>query len=255
MISKNEWKPELYDEKLGIVTDLGKGILELLNPKAGEKILDVGCGTGHLTNELYQRGAKVIGIDVSKEMINEAKTVYPQIDFFVSDAAKFQSLEKFDAVFSNAALHWIRDAEGVVQSMNELLRSGGRFVVEFGGEGNIGQLIKAMENVFQDTFGIDFSPRNPWYFPSVGTYCTLLEQHGFRVELAHHFDRPTVLPDGDEGLDHWMNNFGDDFFFDFSESDKQIALAKIKQEIRTELFIDDAWVIDYKRLRIIAVKK
>lgn len=255
MMSQNKWKPALYDGKLSVITDYGKGVLDLLNPQVGERILDIGCGTGHLTDEIHQLGAIVTGIDYSANMITEAKQAYPEIPFLVKDAARFRTEETFDAIFSNAALHWMRDAEEVVKAMGSALRPGGRLVVEFGGEDNIGQLLQAMTEVFGAEYGISFSDRNPWYFPSIGEYSSLLETYGFRVALAHNFARPTILPDADKGLDHWMDNFADDFFFDFTYSEKQGAIERVKEKIREDLYIDNAWTLDYKRLRIVAVKK
>lgn len=254
-MSKNKWKPALYDEKLSLITDYGKGVLDLLHAQKGERILDIGCGTGHLTDEIYQLGAIVTGIDYSTDMIAEAKQAYPQIPFYVKDAARFRTEAKFDAIFSNAALHWMRDAEKVVEAMGLALRPGGRIVVEFGGEDNIGQLLEAMTEVFSTEYGISFSDRNPWYFPSIGEYSSLLEAYGFRVSFAHNFVRPTILPDADQGLDHWMDNFADDFFFDFIDSEKQGAIEKVKEKIRDVLYIDNAWTLDYKRLRMLAVKR
>lgn len=254
-MSINEWKPSLYDEKLGIVTEYGRNVVDLLDAQAGEWILDVGCGTGHLTDEIKQKGANVVGIDASPEMIEQAKQAYPGIEFIVSNAAEFKTDEKFDAIFSNAALHWMLEAEKVAESISEALVEGGRFVAELGGEGNISRLIWGVTEVLEKEYNIDVAARNPWYFPSVATYCLILEKYGFTVELVQHFARPTVLPDGEEGLIHWLHNFSDDFFAGFSEAEKEVVFGKIKNVLKPYLFIDGIWTIDYKRLRIVATKK
>src|SRR5690606_11462865 len=125
MSSVNEWNPNLYDNKMGYVSSFGKGVVELLQPTKGEKILDIGCGTGDLTYEISKSGANVTGMDFSKDMIEQAKNKYPDIHFLIGDAESFRTDTKYDAIFSNAALHWMKNAEKVVESINVALQSGG----------------------------------------------------------------------------------------------------------------------------------
>ncbi|TBL75117.1 class I SAM-dependent methyltransferase [Paenibacillus thalictri] len=254
MSSSNVWKPELYDHKLGMVAELGKGVVELLNPQKGETILDLGCGTGHLTKEIADLGAQVIGMDYSQPMIESASKQYPEIRFFVGDAEQFTVEERFDAVFSNAALHWMNRPERVVSCVWDALKPDGRFVAEFGGQSNVETVLNAMVQVLTQQFGIDASARNPWYFPSIGEYSKVLEHQGFRVTYALHFDRPTRMKDGELGINHWLASFGGDFFKGLSEADIAEACGKIAEMIKPRLFYDGAWHIDYKRLRIVAVK-
>jgi trans-aconitate methyltransferase len=253
--SVNVWNAELYDDKLSFVSDFGKGVVELLHPQKGEEILDLGCGTGDLTYEISKSGAIVTGSDFSREMIEKACEKYPHIPFKVENGETFRTNKKYDAVFSNAALHWMKQADKVVESVGLALRSGGRFVAEFGGQGNVQTVIRGITEVLSQEYGLDVTERNPWYFPSIGEYSMLLEQHGFKVSYAHHFDRPTPLADGEKGLNHWLDSFADDFFPKFSREEKMIIYRKIKNKIQSDLYKDEIWVADYKRIRVVAIKE
>jgi trans-aconitate methyltransferase len=134
---KNDWNAQLYDSKLRFVSEFGKDVVALLHPKAGEKILDLGCGTGDLSFEISKLGASVVGMDLSHSMIQEALAKYPNLQFKVENGEEFRTEEKFDAVFSNAALHWMKRAANVIESVWIALKPGGRFVAEFGGKGNV----------------------------------------------------------------------------------------------------------------------
>jgi ubiquinone/menaquinone biosynthesis C-methylase UbiE len=248
------WQPDLYDNKLDYVSELGKGVVGLLNPKNGELILDIGCGTGDLAHQISKSGAIVIGMDLSTQMISSAKEKYSGIKFIVGNAENFKLDQQMDAVFSNAALHWMKNPEQVINCVWDVLKPGGRFVAEFGGRGNVEKVIKATSHVLARDYGIDASKRNPWYFPSIAQYSTLLEQRGFRVTYAVHFDRPTKMKDGQNGLNIWLTGSVDDFFKGFSEEEKLNVIKKIETEACSELFEDGDWYIDYKRIRISAVK-
>ncbi|MEI3605748.1 class I SAM-dependent methyltransferase [Pseudogracilibacillus sp. SE30717A] len=255
-MSINVWNSDVYDDKLHFVSRLGKGILELLQPKEGEEILDLGCGTGDLSKEIAKTGAVVTGIDASSEMIKKARVKFSGLNFHVADAVDYRREEKFDAVFSNAALHWMKQSEKVVKTIEQVLKPNGRFVAEFGGAGNVQTIVNAIQKVLQEKYSIDsVTDRNPWYFPSIGEYSSLLEKHGFHVTYACLFDRPTTLPDGEEGLTYWLDSFADDFFPDFSPKERKQIYVEISKEIEDDLFIDGNWVADYKRLQIIAIKK
>lgn len=255
MNSVNVWNADLYDDKLNFVSNFGKGIVELLQPQKSERILDLGCGTGDLTYEISKSGAVVTGMDSSDEMITKAREKYPTIPFIIEYGETFRTIEKYDAVFSNAALHWMKNAEKVVQSIEQALKTGGRFVAEFGGKGNVQTVIRGIEEVLNQEYGENVTKRNPWYFPSIGEYSFLLERYGFKVSFAHHFNRPTVLPDGEKGLYHWLDGFADDFFPEFSKEEKMAIYVKIKDKIQQDLFKNGIWEADYKRIRIIAIKK
>lgn len=255
MSSINVWDAELYDNKLGFVSDFGRGAVEWLQPQAGESILDLGCGTGDLTYEISKSGARVTGKDYSKEMIEKAQSKYPHIPFQVENGETFRTTEQYDAVFSNAALHWMKQADKVVKSVQLALRPNGRFVAEFGGKGNVQTVVQGITEVLSQEYGLDAAERNPWYFPSIGEYSLLLEEHGFKVSYAYHFDRPTPLADGERGLTHWLDSFADDFFPEFATEEKTVIYEKIKDKIQSDLYKDGVWTADYKRIRIAAVKK
>ncbi|WP_166239476.1 class I SAM-dependent methyltransferase [Paenibacillus turpanensis] len=248
------WKPAHYDEKLGFVSAYGKEVVQLLDAKAGEAILDVGCGTGDLAHEIAQNGAVVTGVDQSPEMIKKARSKYATTPFHVMDAHHLDFHETFDAVFSNAALHWMKQPELVIEGVWNSLKSGGRYVAEFGGKGNVETVVSAIVQVLSDDYGIEATQRNPWYFPSIGEYSTLLEKKGFRVVYAVHFDRPSPMEDGEEGIYHWLKGYADCFFLGLSDHEKQAAYERIAQKTKNRLFQDGVWNIDYKRLRIAAVK-
>lgn len=254
MSANHVWKTELYDNKLGFVSKFGKDVIELLNPTRGEKILDLGCGTGDLAYEISKKGATVTGMDLSTEMIEKARKKYSDINFINGDAENFQLDESFDAVFSNAALHWMKNAEKVVKCVWNVLKKGGRFVAEFGGHGNVETVIKAISEVLYENYGIDAGQRNPWFFPSIAEYSSLLEQQGFRVTYAVHFDRPTKMEDGENGLNHWLTGFANVFFKEIAEEEKQVVFEKIATKVRKDLFRNGSWYLDYKRIRMKAIK-
>jgi trans-aconitate methyltransferase len=243
-----------YDSRIGYVAELGKGVIDLLAPRPGERILDIGCGTGSLTSDIAKTGASVLGIDLSEAMIEKSREKYPQLSFAVANAETFRADETFDAVFSNAALHWMKRPEKVIESAWLALDEGGRFVVEFGGKGNIDTIYQALLDVLSD-YGINAKDRNPWYFPSIGEYSTLLENQGFRVMSAVHFDRPTQLDDGENGFQNWIYMFCNSFFKGLTEEQKMAAINYIEQRTRPQLFQNGKWIADYKRIRILARKE
>jgi trans-aconitate methyltransferase len=254
MSSNQVWQSDHYDRKLGFVSELGKDVVRLLNPIKDEHIFDLGCGTGDLANEISQAGAQVTGMDLSETMIGQAQRKYPQIQFFVGDGERFTVDSTFDAVFSNAALHWMKNPGAVLAGVWNSLKPGGRFVAEFGGKGNVETIVQAIGEVLREDFGIDASKLNPWYFPSIAEYSTLLEQQGFRVTYVIHFDRPTKIEDNEQGLNHWLRGFADNFFTTLSEAERHAVCAKIADKARNELFHNGSWYADYKRLRVMAVK-
>lgn len=249
----NAWNAEHYDNKLDYVSEFGKGVVSLLQPKPGENILDLGCGTGDLSHEIAAQGASVIGIDLSDAMIQRARTKYPDLTFTVGNAEEFRMKQQFDAVFSNAALHWINHPSKVIECVWDVLSPGGRFVAEFGGRGNVETVIGAVERAL-GALGISAREKNPWYFPSIGEYASLLEQQGFRTTYALHFSRPTAMPDGDKGLEHWLNGFAESYLQGLDLSNRKTVIQHVGEWCRPTLYKDGQWYIDYKRLRIVAEK-
>ncbi len=242
------WDATLYESGHSFVWKYGAALLPLLNPQPGERILDVGCGTGHLTSEIAALGAETLGIDSSPDMVAQARQNYPKLKFQLADAKSFRVSEFFDAVFSNAALHWIPDARPVVQAVHRALKSGGRFVAEFGGKGNTGQVMTALQQAGAS------DPLRSFYYPSVGEYSTLLESEGFEVRLATLFERPTELEDPVRGLKDWLLMFQQKALDTIPENLRRAAITAVEERLRPTLFYDGKWHIDYRRLRIVAVR-
>ncbi len=251
---QSTWNAGLYDESFSFIWEYGSGLIDLLNPQPGERILDLGCGTGHLTHAIRQRGANVIGIDHSATMIEQARNNYSDIRFEVADASNFSFDEAFDAVFSNAVLHWVRDSEGAVTSIGNALKSGGRLVAEFGGKGNVSKIIEATLDALREAGYSSREDRNPWFFPGIAEYAELLEQRGLETTSAVLFDRPTLLDGGSQGLELWLEMFGDSFFAGIPEPDRLRIVADIKERLRSVMFRDGNWYADYRRLRVVAFK-
>jgi trans-aconitate methyltransferase len=252
-MSSTRWDAGLYDAKHAFVWERAKGVVELLAPQPGERILDLGCGTGALTADIASTAAETVGVDLSAEMIDEARRKFPALRFVVCDARSLSFLNEFDAVFSNAALHWIPDAEPVVKGVSRALRPGGRFVSEFGGKGNVRRVTESLETALKK-LGIPVAGANPWFYPSVAEYSSLLEKHGLEVLDAALFERPTKLEDGERGLETWIKMFGGTFLARVPEADRERFLQEVESSARPHLWKSDHWELDYRRLRMAARK-
>jgi trans-aconitate methyltransferase len=249
-----KWNADLYDSKHSFVSQYGENVLELLDVKPGERVLDLGCGTGYLASQIKAQGAEVIGADPSPEMIAKAKFTYPDVDFVVASGADFRFDEPFDAVFSNATLHWITDADPMIRNVYNHLKPGGRFVAEMGGKGNVEQTVAATAKVL-DKYGYGANKaNNPWYFPSTAEYAAKLEAAGFRVIFTAHFDRPTLLQDGRQGVVKWLQMFGSSFFKDIPGDTLKQILEDITDLLEPDYNKNGDWYSDYKRLRFVAVR-
>lgn len=254
-----QWDAQLYDTQHAIITRYGEALVDLLNPQAGERVLDLGCGTGHLTAQIAEKGAQVIGLDKSESMIETARAAYPNIEFMVGDAADFAFDQPFDAgrifdaVFSNAALHWVLDAAGVARSVYHALKPNGRFIAEMGGKTNIGVLLG--EGVFGalDALSLPRPEGQLWYFPSPAEHATLLESHGFRVSFMAHFDRPTLLQ-GEDGIRHWLAQFVPAILDSVPADLRDRFVREVEDRTRARLYRDGNWYADYVRLRFVAVR-
>lgn len=238
-----EWDAGLYDGAHGFVSRYGAPLIDHLNPQPGERILDVGCGTGHLSAEIAARGARVVGIDASPQMVEAARSAYPGVEFLQADACGFVADAPYDGVFSNAALHWIKPPPEAARTMAQSLRPGGRLVLEMGGRGNVAKIEAALLEVSGLT-------ESPWYFPSLAEYTALLESAGFEVTYAWLFDRPTPL-EGPEGLKNWVRMFGSAVGMSFSLE----QLDEIEEKLRQVLWNGQEWTADYRRLRVEAVRR
>jgi trans-aconitate methyltransferase len=246
----SSWDAARYQDKHSFVWRYGADLLELLAPQPGERILDVGCGTGQLTAEIARRGAQVIGLDSSADMLANARKNFPALSFVQGDAARFDFSEPFDAVFSNAVLHWVKDADGAVGSIARSLRTGGRFVAEFGGKGNIATVQTALRAVL----GPRADQQSPWYYPSVGEYSAVMERHGLEVRNASLFDRPTPL-EGEDGMDHWFRMFiSQRYLREFPPERADGIIHQLIEQLRPALCRGGIWTVDYRRLRVLAVR-
>ncbi len=248
---KNNWKAALYEGKHSFVWQNAGDLLELLAPRSGESILDIGSGTGQLTEKISQSGATVMGIDSSENMVEKAKQNYPNLQFNVVDARNFQFDTTFDAVFSNSTLHWIPEADAVIDRITKSLKVGGRFVTEFGGKGDVQAITTALSQALKD---IGIIQDNPWYFPSIGEYANKLEKHGLDVTYAVLVPRPTPLADGEAGLRNWIEMFCDRFFTGITTEEKTQVISKVEEMLRPNLYQEGTWIADYQRIRIVAVK-
>jgi trans-aconitate methyltransferase len=248
------WDSRLYDESFRIITQLGAGVVELLAPRPGERIVDVGCGTGALTAQIAAAGAEIVGIDASEAMVARARELYPQLRFEVAKGEEFTLEYPVDAVFSSAALHWMSPPEAVAASVARALKPGGRFVAEMGGRGNISTIVGAIYQVLAEEGIPRERVRNPWYFPSIGEYASLLERAGFEVVLMQLFDRPTPLDDCPNGVADWLRMFGGDFLAAVPATRREHFQERVNELTRPLLERAGRWVADYRRLRFMAVK-
>ncbi len=253
-MTQDSWNTALYEQQHAFVWQYGESLLKLLAPQAGEQILDLGCGTGQLTEKIAQSGAFVQGIDSSLSMISTAKVNYPHINFAAADARDFQVEEPLDAVFSNAVLHWIRSPEAAIYCVEKALKPGGRFVAEFGGKGNVGAIVRALLSVLSEIGCEGAQALNPWYFPSVGEYAGLLEKGGFEVSYAVLFDRPILLEGGNAGMANWIEMFAGGFLLGLSEEVRSHVIRTVEEHLRSVLYCDGNWSADYRRIRFVAVK-
>lgn len=248
------WNPDLYQSSHSFVWKFGRDLLALLAPQPGERILDVGCGTGQLTAEIGNSGAQAQGIDNSGSMVAQARKNFPELRFEQAGVTALPYQEEFDAVFSNATLHWVRDADAAAAEISRVLKSGGRFVAEFGGRGNIETLLEAVYRVLE-SIGVREPERlNPWYYPGIGEYATLLERHGLEVTFAALFDRPTPLEGGDNALRNWLAMFGGCFTGALAAEQREQFLRGVEERAAHQLRPNGVWTVDYRRLRIRAVK-
>ncbi len=253
-MSRDRWNAKLYDSNHAFVHQLAGGVVELLAPRPGERILDLGCGTGALTREIADAGASVVGVDASPAMIAQAKQAFPDLKFEISDAVAMRFDQPFDAIFSNAALHWVKPPQAAVARMSEALRPGGRLVLEMGGKGNVARIRNAAVKAGRE-LGVDLSSAvDINYFPSISEYSTILEQHGFGVAFAALFDRPTPLKDGEAGLRKWIEMFRPDVTAHLPAGRVDDFYRLLSEFARPHLFHDGIWQADYRRLRIKATK-
>ncbi len=248
------WDANLYNAKHDFVWKYGSDVVSLLAPKTGERILDLGCGTGHLTAQIAASGAQVTGVDRSAEMVAAARLAYPNLKFEIADARNLTFRDEFDAVFSNATLHWIHTPELVLQGISRALAPGGRFVAELGGKGNIRAMQDAFDRALEEMGAAKRGEVQQWYYPSVSEYATLVERNGLEVRFITLFDRPTGLADGSAGMRNWIAMFCADYLAKAGEEGRERFIGRVEELLRPKLFRDGQWWADYRRLRLAAYK-
>ena len=246
---ENQWQAIEYSQHAAFVSSMAEDVVALLEPQQGEAILDLGCGDGEIGAYLQAQGCELTCVDASASMVAAAKNrglLARQLNGHKLDYAN-----QFDAVFSNAALHWMLEPEKVISGVHKALKKNGCFVAEMGGDGNIAALLKAMSAVFKDN--PDFGEFNtPWYFPDIATYSNLLAKGGFTVESIDLIPRPTPLK---SGLLKWLEIFADGITAQLSSRQKRLFLTEVEARLTADLYSEqEGWVADYVRLRFKAIK-
>jgi trans-aconitate 2-methyltransferase len=257
-MTENQWDAalyeKLYEDRNSVVWQYGAEVIELLSPQPGENILDLGCGTGQITWKIAESGAEVMGIDNAPTMIEQARKNYPSLRFEVANGVNFNFGNSFDAVFSNATLHWIKEPEQVILHIWSALKPGGRFVAEFGGKGNLQAIIAAMFSAME---AINYPAKpemNPWYFPTIGEYTTLLEKQGFCVTYATLFERTTPLEGSEAGVRNWIKLIGNNFLLSIPYAQHSDFMQHVEQYLRLKFYRNGSWFADYRTLRVVAQK-
>jgi len=249
MSRSTTWNPESYAQNARFVSDLAEPLLRLLDPKPGEVILDLGCGDGALTEKIAVCGARVIAMDMSRAQVEAARQ--RGLTAIVMNGHRLGFKQCFDAVFTNAALHWMKRPERVVASVWNCLKPGGRFVGEFGGQGNVEKIRAALHAGLRKR-GIDPWTVDPWYFPSPEEYSQLLTQAGFSLRSIEMIPRPTRLPGDILG---WLEVFAQPFTQAVPQAEHKIFLTEIRDELEPVLRHPDGdWFADYVRLRFNAAR-
>jgi trans-aconitate methyltransferase len=241
----NHWDPHTYLHNAAFVPALGLDVLELLGAAPGQRILDLGCGEGTLTEQIAATGATVVGIDSSPEFV--AAAVARGLDARLGNGEALAFDDEFDAVFSNAALHWMRDADAVLEGVARALKNQGRFVAEFGGYGNVAAIHVAIRAVLMRRGVVADAP---WYFPTTAQYRTKLESYGFTVEQIGLHPRLTALTTGVAG---WLETFAGPMLDRLAAGDRENAVAEIEALLLSVLRDEGGqWTADYVRLRFAA---
>ncbi|MZI95333.1 methyltransferase domain-containing protein [Vibrio sp. CAIM 722] len=249
MTQSQVWNSSKYAKDAEFVSRLGLPVVDLLAPQRGEHILDLGCGDGTLAQHLVEYGCHIVGVDASDSMIDAAKS--KGIEAYVKSGEELNYQQEFDAVFSNAALHWMTNSDAVIAGVAQSLKTGGRFVAEMGGYGNIAAIREAIETVFNNhpEYG---SYQSPWYFPSPQQYEKQLLSHGFKVEYIELIPRPTPVQ---SGIIEWLKIFAAHAIGHLTPTQQQVFFGEVESLVKTKLYSEqEGWVADYVRLRFKAIK-
>jgi trans-aconitate methyltransferase len=239
------WDADAYARNGRFVADLAGEIVAWLDARPGERILDVGCGDGALTERLAASGATLVGVDASTTLLAAARARGLDVRELDAHALPFDA--EFDAVFSNAALHWMRRPDEVLAGIARALRPGGRFVAEFGGHGNVAT-VRIAANAVLAQHGIDAAARTPWYLPTPDAYAARLEAAGFVVERIELQPRLTPLPGA---MHDWLETFAQPYLDGFEPPDRARVLDEIVALLQPALRDERGrWTADYVRLRV-----
>jgi len=243
------WDPLAYERNGAFVHELAGGVLEWLDPRPGEYVLDLGCGDGHLTRRIAESGAHVLGVDASTEMVAAARERGIEAEHAKAEELPFRD-STFDAVFSNAVLHWVRDQDAMMQQVHRVLKPGRRFVAEMGGHGNVAAIHVALTAVL-DRHGFGDRERGVNYYPSLNSYSDRLKHHGFRVEQMALIPRPTKL--GENGMEGWLRTFRRGVLEGLPNPIREKVVRETVDLLAPALRDEDGnWIADYVRLRFIA---
>jgi trans-aconitate methyltransferase len=241
------WNPTVYAEIGAFVPTLGAGVLEWLAPQPGERILDLGCGDGQLTAKIADAGASVLGVDASSAMIEGARS--RGLETCICNAEQLPFAHEFDAVFSNAALHWVRNQDAMLAGVKHALKPGGRFVAEMGGHGNIAAIRVALMAVLE-RHGCGGLEDGVNYYPAPQVYSERLAVHGFTIEEMQLIPRPTPLP---AGMAAWLTTFRSGVLEAVPEHLRVTVIDETVALLEPALCDEqDNWTGDYVRLRFIA---
>jgi trans-aconitate methyltransferase len=250
MATTQTWDAGQYAQRGRFVADLAGGVFDLLAPQVGERILDLGCGDGALTAKIAESGAEVVGVDSSPSMVEAAKAL--GLDARLTNAESLPFEAEFDAVFSNAALHWMRNQEAMLTGIHRALKPGGRFVVEMGGRGNIAAIRVALAGVLKQ-WGLDAYTMENNFFPSDKQYRARLESAGFAVDEIGLIPRPTPLPE--TGMQGWLETFRRGLLEQLSAERRELAIEETVALLKPVLYSEESgWIADYVRLRFRARK-
>jgi trans-aconitate methyltransferase len=244
------WSSQLYGQNARFVGDLASNAVALLDPKVGERILDIGCGDGYLTEKIAASGAQLIGIDYSPELAKAARS--RGIEVHVQSAETMEFDHEFDAAFSNAALHWMLNARALVKGVEKALKPRGRFIGEFAGAKNAYHIRREVHEALARR-GIDSADIDPWYLPTAEEYRQVLEAGGFRVTDIGLFDRPVTI---NYSIGEWIKTFGSPYLTVLQDNNAQLEfLDEVSRKLEAHLMgVDGRWTIDYTRLRFRAEK-